>query len=233
MKKVRRLLIVLIAGCVITACGRGDEKTEAEASAWENEKTEPESGGQETAEQSAAPEENAGSYQTGSVVRLEPAAGTEQAGQAAGAEQAGQVAGAEQMEQADEPAPAVADGTESPQAAGGYEDNFSVPAEDAAAFAAKIQAAVMGQDIEALADLAAYPLYIGLEKGGISVSTGEALLKLGAETIFTPELSEAVANVDEASLTPSKAGFVLSKDGRPNIVFGVVDGELAIRGINY
>ena len=44
------------------------------------------------------------------------------------------------------------------------------------------------QDIDSLADLASFPLYVG---------------------------------------------FVLTSDGGPNIIFGVVDGKLAIRGMNY
>lgn len=88
---------------------------------------------------------------------------------------------------------------------------------EAAAFAAKIQVAVEAQDMESLAALAGYPLYIGLEQGGISVSSDEAFLKLGAKTIFTPELLTAVSEADETSLTSSKAGFVLAKDGRPTL----------------
>ena len=47
--------------------------------------------------------------------------------------------------------------TEAPQ----YTDNFSIDTEAVTAFAEQIQAAVAEKDLEALADLASYPLYIG------------------------------------------------------------------------
>lgn len=43
-----------------------------------------------------------------------------------------------------------------------YEDNFAVPTEDAVAFAKKIQAAVANEDLEALADLTHYPVYVSI-----------------------------------------------------------------------
>ena len=43
-----------------------------------------------------------------------------------------------------------------------------------------------------------------------------------------------MAAADPEALEPSEAGFVLSdENGKANIIFGVVDGELAVRGINY
>ena len=115
----------------------------------------------------------------------------------------------------------------------GYADNFSVDSEAAAAFGIRVQEAVAAKDLEALADLTAYPLYVGFADGGESVESREEFVALGAERIFTPELLEAVGNADPGSLSPSMAGFVLSADGRPNIVFSVVNGSLAIQGINY
>ena len=44
---------------------------------------------------------------------------------------------------------------------------------------------------------------------------------------------ESVINADENSLSPSMAGFALSTDGGSNVIFGVVDGDLAIQGMNY
>ena len=102
--------------------------------------------------------------------------------------------------------------TEAPQ----YTDNFSIDTEAVTAFAEQIQAAVAEKDLEALADLASYPLYIGFSDGGESV-----------------ELVSEIAGADPGGLAPSKAGFALSASGRPNVVFSVVDGRLAIVGINY
>lgn len=112
-----------------------------------------------------------------------------------------------------------------------YEDNFAVDTGAAAVFADKIKAAVAAKDLEALADLTAFPVYVGIAQGG--VETREAFIALGAEKIFTPGLMESVGGADTSSLTPSMAGFSISKDGKSNIIFGVVEGRLAISGINY
>ena len=50
-----------------------------------------------------------------------------------------------------------------------YTDNFSVDEAAVTAFAEQIQTAVADKDLEALADLAAYPLYVGFADGGQSV----------------------------------------------------------------
>ena len=61
----------------------------------------------------------------------------------------------------------------------------------------------------------------------------EDLIALGADQIFTEELLSEIAGADPAGLAPSEAGFALSTSGRPNVVFSVVDGRLAIVGMNY
>ena len=116
-------------------------------------------------------------------------------------------------------------------AQGGYEDNFAVDSAAAAEFAEQIKEAVAAQDLEALADLAAYPLYVGIAEDG--VSSREDLIALGAEAVFTSGLSASIEAADTQNLTPSMAGFVLSDGSGNNIIFSVVDGELAIQGINY
>ena len=136
-------------------------------------------------------------------------------------------------EASSEPAETAAS-EEASEQEGEYTDNFSVSQEDAAAFAARIQEAVSQKDLEGLADLAAYPLYIGFEDGGVNIESMDDLTAYNAETIFTPELLESVANADTSALNPSMAGFALSQgNGAPNIIFGVRDGSLAISGINY
>lgn len=114
-----------------------------------------------------------------------------------------------------------------------YEDNFSVDSEAAAAFARKIKEAVANQDLEALADLTSYPVYVGFEDGGVTVTSREELIALGDDKIFTSEMMESIENADEGGLSPSMAGFALYAEGGPNIIFGVVDGKLAISGMNY
>ena len=141
-----------------------------------------------------------------------------------------------QSQPAKETQPEASEGTtqaasEEESAQGGYEDNFAVDSAVAAAFAEQIKEAVAAQDLEALADLAAYPLYVGIAENG--VSSREDLIALGAEAVFTSGLSAAVEAADTQNLTPSMAGFVLSDGNGNNIIFSVVDGELAIQGINY
>ena len=113
-----------------------------------------------------------------------------------------------------------------------YEDNFAVDSEAAKEFARKVKAAAADKDLEALAALAAFPVYVGLPDVGV-VETKEDFLKLGAETVFTEELLKSVEAADIEDFQPSMAGFSISDGGTCNINFGVVDGVLAINGINY
>mgnify|MGYP000087380484 CR=1 FL=1 len=57
----------------------------------------------------------------------------------------------------------------------------------AAEFADKIKEAVAAEDLEALADLTAFPVYVDIENAN-DVKTREDFLALGAEAIFTEEL---------------------------------------------
>ena len=102
-----------------------------------------------------------------------------------------------------------------------------------AAFGEEVKSVVADKDFEALADLAAFPLYIGFTDGGVSVETREDFIALGEDKIFTQELIDAIAAADVDSLSASRAGFSLTDTGAPNIVFGVREGRLAIQGINY
>ena len=112
-------------------------------------------------------------------------------------------------------------------------DNFSVDMETVAAMGKDIKAAVEAKDLDALAELASYPVYVGLEDAE-DVETKEDFLALGADAVFTDELVQSVTGADETALEASKAGFTLSSgDSSANIIFGVVDGELKITGINY
>lgn len=123
--------------------------------------------------------------------------------------------------------------TEKPvQTSGGYEDNFAVDSEAAREFAGKVQDAAAKKDLDALAELTAFPVYVGLP-GVDVVETKEDFLKLGAEAVFTDDLLESVEKADLDHFEPCMAGFSVS-DGRiTSINFGVADGVLAINGINY
>lgn len=114
------------------------------------------------------------------------------------------------------------------------DDNFSVSTEDAADFADMIKEAVTNKDLEALADLTAYPIYMKSTDGGQSLENKEALVALGTDNVFTEALVDSVNQADGKNLLPSKAGFILTKEnGAPNIVFGLRDGKLSVLGINY
>ena len=89
------------------------------------------------------------------------------------------------------------------------------------------------KDLEKLADLTAYPVYVGFPEGSMTIESREDMIAQGAEKIFTQELIDSVGAADETALIPSMAGFVLSDGGKTNIIFAVSDGDLAIVGINY
>lgn len=113
-----------------------------------------------------------------------------------------------------------------------YEDNFAVDADAAKAFAQRIQEAVAAKDLTALADLTAFPVYVGLPDVDV-VSTREDFLALGADAVFTQSLLDAVKNADLDNFQPSMAGFSLSSGSTTGINFGVANGVLGITGINY
>ena len=113
-----------------------------------------------------------------------------------------------------------------------YADNFEVDSQTAGEFAEKVKEAVAQKDLEALAELTAFPVYVGLPDVG-GVQTKEEFLAIGGEKLFTEELLESVEAADIDDFQPSRAGFSISDGGTANINFGVTDGILAINGINY
>lgn len=113
-----------------------------------------------------------------------------------------------------------------------YEDNFSVSREAVMEFAGKIKDAVADKDLEALAELTAFPVYVGLPDVGV-VEAKEDFLKLGAEAVITEDLMESVEKADMENFQPCMAGFPVSDGRNASINFGVVEGVLAINGINY
>lgn len=218
-KKAMVIFMVAVMGMMLAACGK--ETADAEDSLVETQPIEEET--QQQAEEGTV-EESA---------EEEPVA--EETGEENGAaeDSASEEVGKAQEENAEAEASASEEAQSENAEEQGYQDNFEVDAEAAAEFAGKIQAAVAEKNLETLADLTAYPVYVGFEEGGISVNAREELIELGAEKIFTQELMDSVAGADIQNLSPSMAGFSVTKDGAPNIVFGVREGKLAIGGINY
>lgn len=111
---------------------------------------------------------------------------------------------------------------------GSYENLEEKGAEgETAAFAEQIQAAMAAKDMDALAGLCAYPLAVN----GEVVESAEALMALGADTVFTEERCAVIAAVDVSALEETMAGVIMG-DATPNIIFKSADGELKITGIN-
>lgn len=123
------------------------------------------------------------------------------------------------------------------------EANAEVPGSQAASleesdykgFAEQIQHIFSERDIEALAQLCAYPVYVTTEANTEGLDVADAAgLKAQKDDIFTDAMLQAVAGVDPDCLTPSQAGiFVGSESGSPGLFFSLAeDGYLKIMGIN-
>ena len=123
------------------------------------------------------------------------------------------------------------------------EANAEVPGSRAASleesdykgFAEQIQHIFSERDIEALARLCAYPVYVTTEANTEGLDVADAAgLKAQKDDIFTDAMLQAVTGVDPDRLTPSQAGiFVGSESGSPGLFFSLAeDGYLKIMGIN-
>ena len=111
----------------------------------------------------------------------------------------------------------------------------SLEESDYKGFAKQIQHIFSQRDIEALAQLCAYPVYVTTEANTEGLDVADAAgLKAQKVDIFTDAMLQAVAGVDPNRLTPSQAGiFVGSESGSPGLFFSLAeDGYLKIMGIN-
>ena len=132
----------------------------------------------------------------------------------------------------DETAEETSEETEESADAESEAEASEITAEDVTAFAEEAASAVMNEDIEELADLTAFPVYVAsvTDNEGV-VEDRETFVALG-DSLFTDAFVEAVTSADVSSLEETEAGYVIG-DGTPNITFNVgEDGELAITGIN-
>ncbi len=213
MRKWKKILILTAAGVMLAGCG---QKTETAA-------------GTEAAADVSTEETQEAVTEESTEAETE----TEETQNAEKEKETEKEAAKETVKETEKTAAAEAE-AKNEAADAGYEDNFSVDEEAAAEFGKKVKDAAAAGDLEALADLAAYPLYVGFPEGGETIESREELVGLGADRIFTEELKNAVAAADEQNLSPSMAGFVLSDgNGTANVIFGVRDGKLSINGINY
>ena len=98
-------------------------------------------------------------------------------------------------------------------------------------FAEKVQKAVADKDMEALAGLCAYPVYVSLGEGqGEEIADEAAFLKMDAGQIFTESLLKEIADTDVDTLEQFGAGVIMGEEN--SIIFNNVDGQAAITGIN-
>ena len=98
-------------------------------------------------------------------------------------------------------------------------------------FAEKVQKAVADKDMEALAGLCAYPVYVSLGEGqGEEIADEAAFLKMDADKIFTESLLKEIADTDVDTLEQFGAGVIMG--GENSIIFNNVDGQAAITGNN-
>ena len=98
-------------------------------------------------------------------------------------------------------------------------------------FAEKVQKAVAEKDMEALAGLCVYPVYVSLGEGqGEEIADESAFLKMDAGQIFTESLLKEIADTDVDTLEQFGAGVIMG--GENSIIFNNVDGQAAITGIN-
>ena len=213
MKKMKVLAAVIAMGLLAAGCGQSAEQETAPMESIE-----------ETAEQETIEIETEETEETTAQEENLPEE-TEEASEAKETQPA--------QTQQETGAQTEAQSAENEAAAGGYEDNFAVDSAAAAEFAGKIKTAVAEKNLEKLADLTAFPVYVGFKDGGTPVESRDEFLSLGADKIFTQELVDSVAAADENALSPSMAGFVLSDGSKANIIFAVNEGELTIVGINY
>ena len=98
-------------------------------------------------------------------------------------------------------------------------------------FAEKVQKAVADKDMEALAGLCAYSVYVSLGEGqGEEIADEAAFLKMDAGQIFTESLLKEIADTDVDTLEQFGAGVIMGEEN--SIIFNNVDGQAAITGIN-
>ena len=98
-------------------------------------------------------------------------------------------------------------------------------------FAEKVQKGVADKDMEALAGLCVYPVYVSLGEGqGEEIADESAFLKMDAGQIFTESLLKEIADTDVDTLEQFGAGVIMGEEN--SIIFNNVDGQAAITGIN-
>lgn len=111
------------------------------------------------------------------------------------------------------------------------DDGVESDADRYCGFAEKIREAFLAEDMEAAADLMAYPSYVGID-GGVIVETREDFLALSPEKIFTKEMKTELEGAKFEDLKMYEAGVTILD--KPSVTFDEFeDGTFGITGINY
>lgn len=100
--------------------------------------------------------------------------------------------------------------------------------------ASKVQKAVADQDLEALADLVAYPIGIASPDGeGIEVANKEEFLKLKPEDVFTERLMNVIKGIKASEVEIDKDDLAVMGKGTINIALGMTEeGNLRVVAIS-
>lgn len=123
-----------------------------------------------------------------------------------------------------------ADDTEQVKADMMSEESAKMSAGDIKSFAEKVQAAVAAKDLEGLADMCYYPLYISFgEDESADIADKESFMELGADKLFTEALVKETKDTNTDSLEQFGAGVIMGNEN--NIIFNLIDGKTAITSI--
>lgn len=137
----------------------------------------------------------------------------------------------EQTTQADDTSSQAADTSSQSGSDSASEEGEELSASEIKPFAEKVQKAVADKDMNALADLCAYPVYVSMGEGeGQEIADKAAFLKLDPSKIFTDNMLKEIAGTDLDTLEQFGAGVILGNEN--TIIFNSVDGQVAITDIN-
>lgn len=110
------------------------------------------------------------------------------------------------------------------------EEGETLSAEDMKTFAKHIQDAVAAKNLEALADLCYYPVYLSTGEGeGEEIKNRDDFIMLEQDKIFTDGLMKEIADTDPDSLEQFGAGVIMGAEN--SITFNSVDGNAVITSI--
>lgn len=100
--------------------------------------------------------------------------------------------------------------------------------------ATKVQKAVADKDLEALADLIAFPIGIVKPDGeGFEVATKEDFLKLKPEDVFSDRLMHVIEDIKPSQMSMDKDDLAVMGKGTINIALGMTEeGSLKVVAIS-